>query len=390
MEVIFWILIGIVLYSYFLYGIMMGLLSFVKEHLVTKPQSSHHSEHEPEITLFVAAYNEKDFIQQKVNNSFSLNYPSHKIKHLWVTDGSDDGTPEILRQYDGIQVIHKDERQGKIGAINRGMQYVTTPIIIFSDCNTMLSPDAIRHIVEAFKNPQTGCVAGEKRISQNKKDIAVNAGEGFYWKYESYLKKWESHVNSAMGAVGELFAIRKHLFSELEPDTILDDFMISMGVAQKGYKISYVPQAYAVENASISVREELKRKVRIAAGGIQAMLRLTALMNLFKYPVLGFQFISHKVLRWTIIPLSFPLILILNIFLSLNYQPFSIYHYLLFLQILFYLTVLIGHLLGNKKIRTTMLFIPYYLFFMNYAVYLGLIRYLKGKQSHNWERAKRM
>ncbi len=367
----------------------MFMFSLLK-HVFKTGKLKYNEDYQPEVTLFIAAYNEKDFIDRKMQNSFSLDYPSSKLHFLCVTDGSDDGTPEKLKKYKNVQVLHEDERNGKIGAINRGMKYVNTPIIVFSDCNTILPENAIKDIVQQFSIQKVGCVAGEKRITNNKKDGAINAGEGFYWKYESLLKKLESHVYSAMGAVGELFAIRKELFRNVEKDTLLDDFMISMRIALQGYKISYTPHAYAIENASVNAKEELKRKVRISAGGIQSLLRLKPLFNLFKNPVLGFQFISHKVLRWTLVPLAFPVIFCINLYLIFNVPVFSLYHYIFTAQILFYIFVLLGKILGNHKIGSKLIFIPYYIFFMNYAVYLGFIRYIRGKQSHNWERAKRI
>ncbi len=388
MEIIFWIFIGIILYTYLGYGIIMFIFSVLKR-LFNTGKLNYNDDYQPEVTLFIAAYNEKDFIDRKIKNSFSLDYPLSKLYFLCVTDGSDDGTPDIIKKYKNVQVLHESERNGKIGAINRGMQYVSTPIVVFSDCNTILPANAIKDIVKQFSVPNVGCVAGEKRITNRKKDVAVNAGEGFYWKYESLLKKLESHVYSAMGAVGELFAIRKELFKNVEKDTLLDDFMISMRIALQGYKINYTPQAYAIENASVNAKEELKRKIRISAGGIQSMLRLKPLFNLFKNPFLGFQFISHKVFRWTLVPLAFPLLFFVNLYLIFNVPAFSIYHYIFTSQIIFYIFVLLGKFVGDHKIGYKLLFIPYYIFFMNYAVYLGFFRFIRGKQSHNWERAKR-
>jgi cellulose synthase/poly-beta-1,6-N-acetylglucosamine synthase-like glycosyltransferase len=388
-ELLFWIFIFIVFYSYLGYGLIIYLLRQIKRFFFNSSLNSS-QEYEPEVTLFVAAYNERDFVQKKIENSFNLDYPPEKVKHIWVTDGSDDGTPDLLDAFDQIEVHHEPIRNGKIGAINRGMKYVNTSIVIFSDCNTILSPNSIKEIVHQFKNPKVGCVAGEKRITRNKKDIAVNAGEGFYWNYESCLKRWEADINSAMGAVGELFAIRKELFKEVEPDTLLDDFVISMRIAMMGYKIAYTPKAHAIENASVSVKEELKRKVRIAAGGIQSMIRLKGLFNFFKYPVLSFQYISHKVLRWTIVPISLPLIFVLNFILLFKYPFYSLYHILFAIQIIFYTLAIIGSFFENKKIMLKIIFIPYYLFFMNYAVFKGFLRFVTGKQSHNWERAKRI
>lgn len=348
-------------------------------------------QYEPEVTLFVAAYNEKDYVDAKISNSFNLEYPKEKVKHVWVTDGSNDGTPDLLKKYKGVDVYHLDERGGKIGAINRGMQFVKTPIVIFSDGNTLLGKESIRRIVNLFSDPKVGCVSGEKRILGKETDAAAGAGEGLYWKYESTLKKWDAELYSVVGAAGELFAIRTELFQEVEKDTLLDDFIISLRVAQNGYTIQYDPEAYAIETASLDVKEELKRKIRISAGGIQSVIRLSSLLNIFKYGTLSFQYISHRVLRWTLAPFSLLLLIPAGTILAVNegILDFGFYGILFWLQIMFYISAMLGWYLENKSIKIKLLFVPYYFFIMNLSVFLGLKRYMKGSQSVNWERAKR-
>jgi cellulose synthase/poly-beta-1,6-N-acetylglucosamine synthase-like glycosyltransferase len=390
-EILFWISLFVIFYSYLGYGILLYMI--IKFRRITglhKPFTGN-EDYEPEVTLFVTAYNEKDYMQQKVKNSFSLNYPKEKVRHVWVTDGSDDGTPELLKNYDGIEVYHQPERRGKIAAMNRGVQFVKTPIIIFSDGNTDLGEDSIMEIVKLFRNPKVGCVSGEKRIYKKEADAAAGAGEGLYWKYESTLKKWDAELYSVVGAAGELFAIRTELWQEVEKDTLLDDFIISLRVAMKGFTIQYNPNAYAIETASENVKEELKRKIRISAGGIQSVVRLSSLLNIFRYGTLSFQYISHRVLRWTITPLLLLLIIPMNAILAVGQGLFTIniYSALLAGQVLFYCASLLGWFLENRRIKIKALFVPYYFFIMNLSVYLGFIRYIKGNQSVKWERARR-
>nr|NQU90022.1 glycosyltransferase family 2 protein [Bacteroidota bacterium] len=391
LKIIFWVFLFIILYAYIGYGILLFFMVRMKRLLGKKKPKVVDPDYEPEVTLFVAAYNEKDYVDEKIKNSMSLEYPQEKVKHIWVTDGSDDGTPDILRKYEGVEVYHKDERAGKIAAMNRGLEFVKTPIVIFSDGNTMLGKESIRRIVNMFSNPKVGCVSGEKRIYQKDKDTAAGT-EGIYWKYESTLKKWDAELYSVVGAAGELFSIRTELYQHVERDTLLDDFIVSLRVAKKGYTIQYDPEAYAIETSSANVKEELKRKIRIAAGGIQSIVRLKELLNIFKYGTLSFQYISHRVLRWTLAPIGLLVILIINAILAattgfVNFT--SIYVWLFWAQILFYVSALLGWYLENRQIKIKLLFVPYYFFIMNYAVYLGFARYLKGKQDVKWERAKR-
>ncbi|MBK7031004.1 MAG: glycosyltransferase family 2 protein [Bacteroidales bacterium] len=391
LKIIFWVLLFIVFYAYIGYGILLFVLVRMKRLLGLKSGGETDADYEPDVTLFIAAYNEKDFVAEKIRNSLELDYPKEKLHMVWVTDGSDDGTPDELKKYEGITVHHLPARNGKIGAMNRGMKFVKTPIVVFCDANTMLGKESIRRIVKLFSNSKVGCVSGEKRIFSKEKDAAAGAGEGLYWKYESTLKKWDAELYSVMGAAGELFAIRTELYREVEKDTLLDDFIISLRVAQDGYTIQYDPEAYAIETASADVKEELKRKIRISAGGIQAVVRLSSLLNIFRYGTLSFQYISHRVLRWTLAPLALAILLPLGLIIALNEGIIStgLYNVLFWLQVLFYLAALLGWYLENKSIRIKLLFVPYYFFIMNLSVFLGLKRYLKRTQSVNWERAKR-
>ena len=391
LKILFWMLLFLVFYTYIGYGILLFILIKMKRLLRGNLQWSSDSAYEPDVTLFIAAYNERDYVSVKVKNSLELDYPPEKLHMVWVTDGSDDGTADILKKYQGIEVYHQPERNGKIGAMNRGMKLVKTPIVVFSDANTLLGKESIRRIVRLFSDPKVGCVSGEKRIFKKEKDTAAGAGEGLYWKYESMLKKWDAELYSVVGAAGELFAIRTELYQEVERDTLLDDFIISLRITQGGHTIQYDPEAYAIETASLNVREELKRKIRISAGGIQSVIRLRSLLNIFRYGTLSFQYISHRVLRWTLAPLSLLLMLVSGFFLALNegmFQP-GFYSVLFWLQVVFYLGALLGWYLENRSVKVKLLFVPYYFFIMNLSVFLGLIRYLKRSQSVNWERAKR-
>lgn len=391
LKIICWVLLFIIIYTYVGYGILLYTIIKIRRFLKIGNKVEIDPSYEPDVTLFIAAYNEKDYVAAKMKNTLALEYPKEKLNIIWVTDGSDDGTPDLLKGYRNTTVYHLEERNGKIGAMNRGMEFVKTPIVIFSDANTNLGKESIRRIVNLFSSTKVGCVSGEKRIVDKEADVASGAGEGIYWKYESALKKWDAELYSVVGAAGELFAIRTVLYKHVEKDTILDDFIISLRVAQDGYTIQYDPEAYAIETASANVKEEFKRKIRISAGGIQSIVRLRSLLNIFKYGTLSFQYISHRVLRWSLTPLC--LILLIPILTILaakeGFLSFGFYSVLFWLQLLFYASALLGWFLENRETRIKILFVPYYFFIMNLSVVLGFFRYMKKSQSVNWERAKR-
>lgn len=390
LKILFWTGLAIVFYAYLGYGLVLWAILRIKRLFFEEKQ--HTLEKLPEITFIVCAYNEEMWIRRKIDNSLSLDYPKELVEFLFVTDGSDDQTTEIVQQYPypaGVRwkCMHQPERRGKIAAFQRAMGTVNTPVVVSTDANTLVNPEALRRIVAHFADPRVGAVAGEKQILMSDKDDASSAGEGIYWKYESLLKRWDAELWTVVGAAGELFALRTECYEPVPPDTLVEDFYLTMRIAQRGHKVQYEPGAWAAEGSSASVSEEMKRKVRIAAGGLQAVWRLAPLLNPFRYGVLSFQYISHRVLRWTAAPLLLPVLLLLNILLALRGEP--LYQYLLVAQILFYLAALSGWILERKKLKVKILFVPYYFCLMNWAMYAGFLRLMRGRQSVLWEKARR-
>lgn len=385
LESIFWICIFIVFYSYFGYGIVIYIIVKIKNAINKKTVFD--ESYEPEVTLIVPCFNEAEYIEDKIQNSLSLDYPTSKLKLIFISDGSSDDTHERIKKYPTVIALHEDKRSGKASAMNRAMKFVTTPIVVFCDANTVLNKEAIKELVKHYQDEEVGAVTGEKRIISTNKEGASTAGEGIYWKYESMLKKLDSDFYSVVGAAGELMSYRTSLYKELPSDSLLDDLMQSMQIAIDGYRVIYEKNAWAAETASANVKEELKRKIRISAGAWQSMLRLGQAFNPFHNFKLFFAFISHRVLRWTLAPFSLLILLIVNLFLAANSN--AIYGIILVCQVAFYALALLGWYFENKRIKVKVLFVPYYFFIMNLCVFLGLFRFLKGKQSVSWERAQR-
>ena len=389
MEAVFWISLLLIFYTYIGYGLVLYACVAVKRKIARKQRHPVATEAQlPSCTVVVAAYNEASIIREKIANTLALNYPKGKIHYLFVTDGSTDQTPGLVSGYPTVKHLHSPERKGKIAAIHRAMDQVHTDVVVFTDANTLLNPDALMALCRHYSDERIGAVAGEKRVHSGGEADASAAGEGFYWKYESALKKWDAELYSVVGSAGELFSIRRRLYEAVPADTVLDDFMISMRIAEKGYRVAYEPGAYATEMASENIQEELKRKIRIAAGGIQSILRLKRSLNPFANPVLTFQYVSHRVLRWTITPVLLGVVFVLNALLY-SRDAGLVYTLLFYGQVLFYALAFLGFLLERKALKVKATFIPYYFCVMNYAVLAGMIRYLGGGQSAVWERAGR-
>lgn len=388
MEFLLWFSLFIAFYAFFGYGILLFIIIKIKRALKGKPALPVVTNAElPTCTLIVAAYNEEGVMEEKIHNCLSLGYPKEKLEFVFVTDGSTDGTAGIVQQHRQIRHMHSDERKGKIAAVHRAMDTVTSDVVVFTDANTFLNAEALLNICRHYSDEKVGAVAGEKRVYAEAGN--ATAGEGFYWKYESKLKTWDSELYSVVGAAGELFSIRTSLYRPVPANTILDDFMISLLVCRGGYRVIYEPEAYATESASQNVTEELKRKIRIAAGGLQSVVWLRALLNPFPLPVLTFQYLSHRVLRWTVVPFFMLLALVINLVIVFAGSISLTYQLLLLAQVGFYLLAISGWILEERKIKIKIFFIPYYFCMMNYAVVMGIFRYLRGKQGAVWEKAKR-
>lgn len=384
-KLVFWLSCFIVFYNYAGYAIIVFIINKLKN----KKENYSPTDYHPSISFIVAAYNEEECIEKKIINSLEQTYPSDKIEFIFITDGSTDATPDITGKYTSIRLLHSKERNGKTAALNRAVINANNEILIFSDANTILNKEACANISRHYFNKQVGGVAGEKKVItlENDEGNAANS-EGFYWKYESYLKKLDSEFYTVVGAAGELFSVRKDLYEPVAPKVILDDFIISMKIAQKGYRIIYEPSAFAMELPSFSIADEKKRKVRISAGGFQSIAMLADALFFWKHFKLSFLYISHRVLRWTLSPLCLVLALISNLVLAIL-SGVVIYKLIFALQILFYVSGLAYKFFPTLGKRLSILKLPYYFVFMNVSVFQGFFKYLQKKQSSAWEKSRR-
>ena len=391
LKIAFWICAFLVFYTYLGYGMLLWLLVRLKRIVRGKVERRALPTDDtelPEVTFMVCAYNEQDVVDMKMKDIHQLDYPKDKLHITWVTDGSSDDTNERLKAYPDVEIIFTPERKGKTAALNHGLSMVKSPITVMTDANTMVNTGAIKEIVRLMQDPKVACVAGEKRVMARHEGQAAAEGEGLYWKYESALKRMDSELYSAMGAAGELNAIRTALYEPMPENALLDDFVMSMKMVDKGYKIAYTSDAYASEYGSADLQEESKRKRRIAAGGLQSSWWLRKMMNPFRRPVVAFQFVSHRVLRWSITPFALMALIPLNVAL-LMMKAGTVYTVIWILQILFYLAALCGYLMEEKGRRSKLFYVPYYFLFMNMNVFAGIPYLYSHRGGGTWEKAKR-
>jgi biofilm PGA synthesis N-glycosyltransferase PgaC len=388
----FWISSGGILYTYFGYPLLIFLLGkLVRKTEVFQP-------YEPAVTLLIAAYNEEIIIEEKIRNSLAIDYPKELFQILIVADGSSDNTTEIVQRHaeSGVELLYQPERRGKMAAINRALPHARGEIIVFSDANNYYHADTICNLVRPFGDPKVGAATGAKIIVQG--DGSLGASEGLYWKYESFIKKQESLLGSCTSAAGEVLAIRKDLYSSPPDNIINDDFFIAMQIVRSGYRLVYVPEAKSIERVSPSARDEITRRTRINAGRFQAIAMAKQILP-FDRPLLVWQIFSHKFLR-PLIPFGmigaavFNLVAVLfppesNSLLILG-KPFSII--LLSLQGVFYALAGIGMNSGHRGEKNRLLrlfYLPAFLTHSNWAALMGFFKFLRGGQSHLWERIQR-
>jgi len=371
LQVLFWLGVATMGYTFLGYPLLVGILSRWVSRPVRRAAVT------PTVTLLIAAYNEAPVIARKIENSLGLNYPPEKLEVVVVTDGSSDGTENIVAAYAdrGVRLYHQPLRQGKMAAINRVMSLVSGEIVVFSDANAMIEPGALRALVRNFADPAVGGVAGEKRV--------LGGGEGLYWRYESFLKRCDSALSSAMGAAGELFAVRRRLFEPPPPSALIDDFVISLRLVERGWRVAYEPEAVAVEEASPTLAGEWRRRTRIAAGGFQSIGWLTGLLN----PARGWvawQYLSHRLLRWAVTPFLLPIVYGLNLFLL----GLPLYRFILLAQTAFYGAGLFGYVLARRGRARGPLYAAFYFCFANAAALVGFWRYVTGTQPVTWTKAR--
>lgn len=391
-AIMFWISLGGILYTYFGYPLAIYLLARLFGRREGFPETR------PSVTLLIAAYNEEAVMEGKIRNSLALDYPKNLLQILIVTDGSTDMTPGIAKRYrnSGIEVLHRELRQGKMAAIKRALPHARGDVVVFSDANNHYPSDTISRLVAPFADAGVGATTGAKVISSA--GGGLGASEGLYWRYESFIKKQESALGSCTSAAGEILAIRRHLFSSPPDRVINDDFYIAMQVIRQGYRLVYVPEAKSIEAVSPSAQDEVTRRTRINAGRYQAMAMAGQILP-FNRPVLVWQILSHKFLR-PLVPFAMIVLAVSNILvvllppssnglLTLS-PPYGTA--LLLLQILFYTVAWLGGRAGGPGRQSRLLrllYIPTFLTNSNLAAMLGFLKFARGQQSHVWDRVER-
>jgi biofilm PGA synthesis N-glycosyltransferase PgaC len=381
-TLLFWAGFALSAFTYFGYPALIGLLSalFGRAHRPAPPSAGY----EPSVTMLVPAHNEAVVIGAKIANCLVLDYPKSKLQIRVISDGSVDGTDEIVAAYTaaGIELQRIEPRGGKPNAINRALAHVRGDIVVLSDANTMLQTDALRRLARHFHDLSVGAVTGDVRLESD--TVAYGAGEGLLFRLERFLQKHEGQLWTAIGVDGGLYAVRRSLFRPNRPDTLVDDFVTAMNVAKQGARVVIDPSAVAFEDAVADPAQELRRRIRTCAGGFQSLCEGLGRPTLGQ-PLLLAAYFFHKGLRW-LSPFVLMLMLLGNVLAVLDGDPF--YALLLGLHLLFYALAFAGMALQERALPTVVC-LPYYFALTNLAALRGFLRWARRAQPVTWAQADR-
>ncbi len=391
LQLVFWIGLSATVYTYFLYPLTLMVLGRFFGHELPGGSGSDDeallegSDHLlPKVSMVISAYNEQKVIQDKIDNCKEIDYPSDKISFMIGSDGSDDGTAEILKEITDprFQTFHNPARSGKVQMLNVMVEMVGGSIVIFSDANTMFQPDAVRELVKPFLDGRVGCVIGQLELAAAKGDAEACRPEGLYWRYENRIKLMESNLGAVSSINGGIFAIRRALFEKLPGHTVTEDQVLGMKIMVQGYRCYFASNARAHEEVS-NWAGELRRRIRISAGNFQSLIQVPQILNPFNGRVC-LSFFSHKFLRW-LVPFFLLAMLTSNVLLAGE----MFYGSTLLLQGLFYTLGLLGTVLPNLTGIAKVLTIPKYFITMNVAILMGFGRFMTGRQKVTWAQTQR-
>jgi cellulose synthase/poly-beta-1,6-N-acetylglucosamine synthase-like glycosyltransferase len=378
----FWACVALILYAYAVYPALIWWLSRRFGRASGPPPAD--PESWPGVTLLIAAYNEEAVIEDRIRNALAMDYPRDRLEVLIGLDGCSDRTAEIVQRFTdrGVRLLDYPQRRGKAAVLNAAMAEIKSPLVLMSDANTEIDPQAPRRLARWFQDPHVGVAVGRLILTDAR---SGRNADGLYWKYETFLKQCEGRVGALLGANGAIYAIRRDLYVPIPDDTVIDDFVIPLLAQFRwGCTLVYDYDAVAQEETPADVSSEFHRRARIGAGGFQSIALLWRLLDP-RRGWMAFAFLSHKVLRWLC---PFFLIGLLATNLLLLDHPF--FRWALVAQVTGYGLSLLAVLAPPrlrlpKPIRLMMMFTN-----MNAALLVGFVRWMSKRQHAAWKRTTRM
>jgi len=374
-ELLFWLSVGALIYTYLGYPLLLVVVSKLRPRLVAKREFS------PTVSVIITAYNEEQDLARKLENTLSLDYPKDLVEVIVASDCSTDGTDEIARSFAarGVSLLRQGQRLGKTAAQNAAVEQARGEIILFSDATTMYQPDVLRLMLPAFADSTVGCVAG-RLIYVDPSESNVGRGAKSYWGYETFLKQHESRVCSLIGASGCLYAVRRSAYVPLYSEAC-SDFIIATKMVEQGLRAVFEPEAVCTEDTNRGSDRELRMRVRVITQTFTDLWRHRAMMNPFKSGFYAVQLISHKVMRYM---MAFCLCITLLTSAVLAFS--SRFFMLVFgVQVALYLTAACSWLLERAGVRSRVLAFPQYFVLTNLATIAACYQFICGERYASWQ-----
>lgn len=373
-QVVFWAAAATLFYIYVGYPALLCLIALFRRQRRPEPGYT------PEISILIAACNEEAGIRQKLEQTLALDYPADKMEVLVLSDGSQDGTDQIVTSFADprVRLVRIPERRGKTNAQNEGVQLANGEVLIFSDATTTYHPQALKYLAANYQDPAVGAVSGRYQYFDRNQDSPTGLGTIAFWNYENTIKTRQSRISTLTGCCGCIYSVRKSAYTALAPD-VISDLVQPLWVIQKGYRVVFEDRALAYEQTTESTSEEFAMRVRVITRGMRGLLSVPELLKPWKYPWIAFQLFSHKVLRW-MVPMFLLVLLAAN--LVLMNQPY--FRTLMILQLAFYALAALQVLVPIHR-RWKPLGIPLYFCTLNAAAMLGVIDLLRGKKHVIWQ-----
>jgi cellulose synthase/poly-beta-1,6-N-acetylglucosamine synthase-like glycosyltransferase len=339
---------------------------------------------EPTVTIVVVAHNEGRRIDARLTNLLEIDYPRDRVEIILASDGSTDDTVERARAFEsaGVTVHAFERRRGKPAVLDELVPKATGEIILLADARQQFDRAALRALVRHFADGNVGAVSGELVLMKTESTSAAGDGAGFYWRYEKLIRRSESCCDSTVGATGAIYAIRRSLFEPIPEDTILDDVLIPMKIARRGYRVLFESEARAYDKVAANAREEFTRKVRTIAGNFQLLARERWLLSPRKNR-LWFQTISHKGAR-----LLSPVWHVLAFAANAAVAAEPVFGVLLAGQVVFYAVALGGFALRDAQRHIPLISVPYAICLLCCATVVAFVRYVNGRQAVTWDHAR--
>jgi cellulose synthase/poly-beta-1,6-N-acetylglucosamine synthase-like glycosyltransferase len=375
-RILFWASALTVLCTYLLFPLLVLVRALVRP----RPHAS--ADIRPSVSMVIAAHNEAAGIGAKLENVLSLDYPPDRLEVVIASDGSDDGTDEIVQRYvdRGVRLLSLP-RQGKAPALNAAVGAARGEILVFSDANSLYAQDAIVALMRPFADPLVGGVAGDQRYMGDGADDAIAAGEQRYWNVDRMLKTAESRAGNVISATGAIYAVRRSLVRPV-PDGVTDDFFTSTGVIAQGYRLVFAPDAVAFEPVARSAELEFGRKVRVITRGLRGVALRRELLYPRRHGFYAVQLFGHKVLRRLMfLPLG-----VAAATSPLLWRHGRIYRVATVLQAGVYGLGATGMLLARRPLgRRKALVLPAFFCFVNVAALKATWNVLRGRRIDRWE-----